>query len=669
MSGLAALCHTDGRSVDPEAMRAMLSAISYRGPDGMSCRLWGKVGLGLAKMAVTPEEQDEQQPLVSPRTGCGIIADVRLDNREELLCRLPGQLSRDLSDTELILRAYEEWGTDAVRHLLGDFAFIIWEPRAQRIVAARDTSGQRTLFYRVDARTFAAASEIHQLLQDPSVPHEPNDEKIRESLIPWYAYRNPRDGASTFYKGILALPAGHLLVFDDGSLRVHQYWRLDPPPELRYRRDDEYAEHYLDLLSEVIRTRLRSIHPVGALLSGGLDSSSLVCVAQELYRAGKAQGAGMTAFTAVFDGLECDERHLVRDIEAKYGLPVQYFPAEECDGKLQLRPQGFMEAPHVRSANPNDPMWSRVSQVGVRGVLTGDIADACVYGSRLVFDSLLRQGKFRAFWRHFQAFRRVSSEPVGKTLALACVAPLLPLDLQRRFMAWYLQRRFTELRNSLIPAWVPEALRQELAHRHVSLCLSAERGRRFSSPAREEEYQLLCPPERAWSPPGWPITVLRPFADRRLHNFLLAVSSEQKFQPHPETDEFYAGSKWLVRRALRGILPESIRTRTNKTVFTDSISSELVRQWPTYEAAFGPNAISEVALRGYVDQKRFWSRLCEVRDGRDVSDLIYMFQVVGLETWLRGFGQTRTDAIQVPVGTTSRFSPLVIREADALAPV
>src|SRR6266542_6193317 len=169
MSGLAALLSREGRPVDGAAVDSMLDAVPYRGPNGRWVRLWSASALGYAKLAVTPEEQDEQQPLLSPRTGCAVIADARLDNRGEILAGLAGDCPPTASDAELILRAYEAWGVDAPVHLLGDFAFIVWDPRAERLVCARDTSGQRPLFYRVDRGTFAAASEIHQLLQDPAV--------------------------------------------------------------------------------------------------------------------------------------------------------------------------------------------------------------------------------------------------------------------------------------------------------------------------------------------------------------------------------------------------------------------------------------------------------------------------------------------------------------------
>lgn len=243
MSGLAVVFHRDGRPVDHAAIAAMLDAVPYRGPDGGGFRLEGAIGLGHAKLTVTPEEVGEQQPLASPRTGCTIIADVRLDNREELLTKLPGHPAPTLSDADLILRAHETWDEDAPAHLLGDFAFVIWDPRHQRLVCSRDTSGQRALFYRLTPRTFAAASEIHQLLQDPDVPVRPNEARIRDFLTPRNMFRNEAQAAQTFFEGILALPAGQTLVIEREGHRLSRYWELQPSAEIRYRADDDYAEH------------------------------------------------------------------------------------------------------------------------------------------------------------------------------------------------------------------------------------------------------------------------------------------------------------------------------------------------------------------------------------------------------------------------------------------
>ena len=655
MSGLAVVFHRDQRPVPRRAVQAMLDAVPYRGPDGNSIHLVGPLALGHAAFTVTPQDVGQHQPLLSPRTGCALIVDARLDNRADLLARLPDPPPPTASDAELILRAYEAWQLDAPRRLLGDFAFVLWDPRHQRLVCARDTSGQRSLFYRSDARTFAAASEIHQLFQDPSVPIAPNEDRIRESLVPFHMRRNEADLApSTFYTGVHALPAGHVLVVTAESQQTWRYWDLQPQPELRYRSDDEYAEHYLALLQQVVGARLRTGHRLGALLSGGLDSSSVVCTAMELINAGRARTPGLTTFSLVYPGLDCDEQQYIADVQARYDLDARCIPFPRVGGWLQPAPTGFLEAPNMGVRESRDAICSAATQAGVRAMLTGDVADSCVGGSPLVFDSLLRHGQLAAYLRLLRVYRRTSGEPLRTILIDHTLGPLLPLPLQKAIDELYLRRRFARDASRLLPFWLADNLRAELAQRHFGLALRAERERRFSNPTRHWEHGLLYPPEAWRHPTPWPVEFWRPFADRRLHEFLLAIPPQQKFEVQPGSDEFYAASKQLARRALRGILPERIRSRQIKTHFGSELVEAVRHQWTDYVATFGPAARPEVSQRGYVNQQRLWERLERLRAGGNGNDAMYLVHIVGLETWLRTFRLRRADLLRVPAPSATR---------------
>lgn len=648
MSGLAAQFYRDGRLGDRQAVWAMLAAAPYRGPDGQFVRSFGPIALGHLKLAVTPEEELEQQPVVSPRTGSALIADARLDNRADLLSRLPERTPASASDAELILRAYEAWGLDALPRLLGDFAFVLWDARRQCMICARDTSGQRGLFYRVDRQTFAAASEIQQLLQDPAVPVAPNEERIRDYLTPFHMNQNEAESATTFYEGILAVPAGHFLWVDRETVRLQRYWDFDPPTEIRYRRESDYDEHYREMFFEVVRARLRSARPIGILLSGGLDSSSIAGAAQQLYRAGQATDAGFTSFTAVYEDLACDERDFVQEIQAMYGFEARFVPCGDLGGHLDLDPRGFEEAPNLGVSESRDLLYGAVHRSGVRALLTGSIADACVGGSWLVFDSLLRHFRPRAFWRYLRAYRRRSDERLMRTVALACVLPLLPIEWQRRVATVQTQHELRRVGQRLTPSWMPEPFRDELRRRNWALTLASARDRRFASPAREAEYHFLYPPEVARPPVPWPLEIWSPYADRRLHEFLLAIPPELKFEPHPASDDSYAGSKRLVRRAMQGIIPERIRARTSRTAFAQTIVHELDRQWTLYQSAFGPSTNPEIVARAYVDRERFWLRLRALRDGDVGRDLHYIVAVVELERWLRALQLPRPQQVTVP---------------------
>ena len=656
MSAVAAILQRDGQPVDTSVLHQMLTTVPYRGPDGTSVAELGIAALGQAKMAVTPEEEDEQQPLMSSRTGCVIVADARLDNREVLLSRLPDRQPRTASDAELILRAYEAWGEGCFTQLLGDFAFMIWDPRVQQLLGARDTSGQRCLYYTVDQHRCTFASQIHQLLKNPSVSLVPNERQIQAYLSPLVILDSERDqGPETFFEGIYAIPAGHALRVDASGLRVWRYWELDPPDELRYRDAGKYAEHFRTLFSEVVGARLRSSRPPGALLSGGLDSSSIVCMAHELYRTGQVQDHGFIAYFLVFEDLNHDEREYVRDIRAKYGVELRELPVTAPIDFLQLEPRGLPVTPLAIRMRILENAYRAASQDGVRALLTGDMADAFVRGSPHVLDSLLRQGKFGEFWSHFQACRGQSGSSVKSILGLSVIAPLLPFAAQKSLMAIHVRRQFGgKQRHQFLPPWLAPPVREELANQILTGLLEIEQKRRFHNPTRQEMYDAIYPPEAALHPVPWPLDVWRPYADRRLHEFFLSVPPEQLWTTTPDRDTGYAATKWLVRRGMQGILPDRIRLRRTKTTFSSVLRQEIVQRWSTYEAVFGPSGQSHLQARGYLDQPRFWRRLQMFRDGVNGADNRYLNQVVGLETWLRAVARAGSGA--VPTRTLARPS-------------
>jgi len=656
MSALAACYHRDGRPIAPGLIVSMLEAVPYRGVDGTSVRTWDSVALGQARLTVTPEERDERQPLVSLNSGCAVVADIRLDNRDELLAEFGGHVPTTISDAALVLRVYERWGTAFVDHLLGDFAVVIWDPRERRMVCARDTSGQRALYYRLDDATFVAASEIHQIFQDPAVPIEPNDEHIETFLTPQYMFRNEPQLPTTFYKDIHLLPAGHLLVVNEDSHRIERYWSLNPRREIRYRRDEDYAEHFRELLRTAVVARLRSTAPVGVLLSGGLDSSSIATTALAHYRDTSGGTGGLISFSIVFDGLDCDERPLIESIQAKYGHDARYIPSGDFAGRLRLTPTGFMEGPNMGVGAERDAMFRTIASAGVRVILTGDIADGCVGGSWLVFDSLLRQGRLRVLYQHMQAYRH-AIDPSWRRIALYTLAPQLPLSLQRRVMLLRRQRQNSYLQHKLLPDWMPERLRSHISERAVAEAIEAEQNRIFTNETRQFESSTLYPPTIARHPAPWPIQIARPYADRRLHEFLLAIPPEQKFSIDPNGGSSYARSKSLIRRGLEGILPDEIRLRTNKTVFGQVTDNEVQRQWDDYEATFGPGKRSEISQRGYVEPDRFWDRLIQARDGVKKTDTVYLMQMIGLETWLRTFRLPRAERLTIHAYPETTISP------------
>src|SRR6185369_6416038 len=194
----------------------------------------------------------------------------------------------------IVMAAYEKWGTAFPQRIIGDFAFSLWDPASRTLLLARDPVGARLLFYYVDTNRCICASRLEPLLEFPGVQLEINDE-----YVAGYLSLHPGEGL-TPYKNIHAVPPAHLTIVRDGKAVCRRFWGLDPDKEIRYRTDREYEEHFLALLSEAVRTRLRADGPVWADLSGGLDSSSIVCVANEVMKRGAAQASSLETVSAVF---------------------------------------------------------------------------------------------------------------------------------------------------------------------------------------------------------------------------------------------------------------------------------------------------------------------------------------------------------------------------------
>ncbi len=280
MSGILGIFYRDERPVLASELRAMSTAITHRGQDDEGIWHLGSIGLGHRMLWTTPESLYEKLPTFQKSKRLAITADVRLDNRVELISRLDlrSDSPQTLTDSELILAAYERWGQACPEHLLGDFAFAIWDESTQQLFCARDHFGIRPFYFFNSSRLFAFASEIKALFALEDIPSELNEVRVAD-----YLTGTLDDPAITLYKNIWRLPSAHSLTLPVGQPpRQARYWALEQPTEIYHHTDEIYAEEYRHHFEEAVRCRMRSAYPVGAHLSGGLDSSSVACMARHL---------------------------------------------------------------------------------------------------------------------------------------------------------------------------------------------------------------------------------------------------------------------------------------------------------------------------------------------------------------------------------------------------
>ena len=325
MSGIAGIYYLDGRPVERTDVERMVDSIAHRGPDGSGVWTDGSVGFGHRMLWTTPESLHEKLPLTNKTGDLTITADARIDNRDELFSTLNfnGRPRETITDSEIILAAYEKWGEKCPEKLLGDFSFAIWDKRKQIVYCARDPIGIKPFYYYFKEGKFRWSSEPKAIFEDNTIPKEPN-----LPLICLYLLNRFDEREETLYKDVYRLPPSHFMVLENGQLRKGQYWDIDPNYSIRYKTDEEYAEHFLSLFKEAVKVRLRSHGPVGALLSGGLDSSSIVCTAQKLYQEKSIPNNGFETFSIIFDTFPCDERVYINEVVRKWDVKANYFPYE-----------------------------------------------------------------------------------------------------------------------------------------------------------------------------------------------------------------------------------------------------------------------------------------------------------------------------------------------------
>lgn len=298
MSGIAGIIRFDGGPAEIERVRGMTATMARRGPDGIEHWSGGSVALGHLMLHTTPESLSERQPLLSADGERVLVVHGRVDNRDELAEALSHKrvLPLDNSDAALFLAAYEAWGDDFPDRIEGDFALVIWDARRQAAICARDRVGAKPFVYHWDGSRFSFASEVRPIVDLPWVEQVLDEATVAEFLV-----NDFRSFEGTFWRGVRRLPLAKRMIVDAAGPRREFYWRLDLRRRIRYRREDEYVEHYRSLLSDVVRRMSRSHRPVAFEVSGGLDSSALFAVADGLERQGRLPAPGIAGYTLGFD--------------------------------------------------------------------------------------------------------------------------------------------------------------------------------------------------------------------------------------------------------------------------------------------------------------------------------------------------------------------------------
>ncbi|WP_285713684.1 asparagine synthase-related protein [Erythrobacter oryzae] len=589
MSGICAVLRLNGAPAETASLAPVLAVMEARGPDGSALDADGPAAFGHALNATTPEAVVEPMPYRHPGSGCIITAHVRLDNRAELMADL-GLTSgeRVVGDGELIVCAYLRWGYDCLPRLLGDFAFALWDPRAHRLLCARDKVGMRQLTYHfAPGRLFACATDPEALAVHAEVPDRINEARVADFIDQLEAI----DHVSTFFECISRLPPAHALVIEDGALRQWRYWELAAPGPVIHRASDaEYDAAFLDVFTEAVRARLRSPAPVGAMLSGGMDSGTVTAIAAALLH--EAGAPPLRTFSGIDTDPACPESACVRASVAHIPhIAPQLVSPEDAES--------FREEVMRLTTGQSDPfdvgmVFSRsiyvaARRAGIRVMLDGVGGDTTLATGDMVAHHL-RRGEVRAAVRDALAQERYWGDEAKALPALMSAARrlLVPESLRERRRATWQEAEVERLaaRSMVAPnlaARVDMPARRRANMRHITVGQSndqANQARRMLHPyiiVARERY------DRVAGAIG--IEPRDPFLDVRVLEFCLTLPPEQL---HGR-----GWAKFIMRRSMAGRLPDSVRWKlgrdhvgfrfveiflgTAPQVLDDSASSNLAR--------------------------------------------------------------------------------------------
>lgn len=625
MSGIVGVVSRDDRQDLQADLRDMLRCIAYRGPDGQGVWSDGRIGLGHCLLHASAESQQDLKPLQSKDGLICLVADARIDNREELKTALgiPTTPLGDLSDTELILLAYEHWGEECPTKLLGDFALAVWDSRQRRLFCARDPLGIKPFYYRIDANAFRFASMAGAFYADRSTTWEPHT-----ALITLYLLRRFHNLEETLDKGVFRLPAGHALIFQDNKCRTTRYWDIDPRRQVRYSTEDEYAEHFLHLFQDAVRVRLRSNGPTGSTLSGGLDSSSIVCTAGRLVREGIANGSGLETFSLSYADMACDEQRFLDAVTGQEGFVHHAFSHEKLLPLLDFEQVNrFPDVCYFPTLYTQSALLQAARERGMRAILYGVGGDDLLTVWTEYLTDLWRQGRFLKLKRALgQASSRWGTSR-SRLFVKYCLRQTVPRAVKT---AWRKLRRHR--RGDDLPDWIEAGAARAP---EVQSELNREpMPQRFPTISQQILYEGLF---FGWNQQnGIPmlesfaahhgLELRCPFFDRRLVEFVFAVPTEMRGNA--------GGIKTVLRLAMRGILPETVRCRQDKAEFSCILEAELkMRQFAKLRELLRAPML---AALGLVQAQRLRNLFELDRNEKGAETLRAICQhVLWLELWCR----------------------------------
>jgi asparagine synthase (glutamine-hydrolysing) len=586
------------------------------GPDSNESYSKGGVRILYRAFHTTKESRREKQPHISS-SGAVITWDGRLDNRADLISDLSDSLTNRSTDVAIVAAAYEEWGANCFAKLIGDWALSIWNPREHSVLLAKDPIGTKHLYYSFDGKQLTWGTILDPLVRLAGKTFE----ICEEYIAGWFSMFPAVD--LTPCVGIHSVPPSSFVLLRPGKHTISKYWDFDPKNKIRYRTEAEYEEHFRVVFAKAVQRKLRSDRPVVAELSGGRDSSSIVCVADTILARGAADTPRLDTIS-YFDDSEpnWNERPYFTKVEEKRGRTGWHINVgAHRPEKVQVS-EPPPESPHDRfvptpgyDGRTSPQIRMCIASQGNRVVLSGIGGDEVMGGvptpapeledllARAEFGALAHQLKlwalekrkpwFHLFWEAARGFFPPTLVGVPKYMRPAPWLQSSFVNRHRAALTGYPSRMklFGPLPSFQENMGTLDALRRKLARTALPF-----------EPSFEKRY---------------------PYLDRGLLEFMFSIPREQLVRPTQRRS--------LMRRALVGIVPDEILNRKTKAFVARSPMVAISNDWAHF-AGMTQNMLSS-SLR-IVDPERISAALQKVRRGEE-TPMIILKRTLHLEEWVK----------------------------------
>lgn len=605
MSGICGIVTAAGPPVDRVLLAALAKFMRFRGPDAQNTWASDTAGLGHALLHTDAGPAPRQQPL-SIDGQVWITADARIDGQAALkaqLARAGQQCPVSATDAELILHAYMAWGEACVRHLLGDFAFAIWDGRTQQLFCARDHFGVKQFFYSQAGSQLVFSNTLDCLRSHPLVSDALNDLFIADFLL----FESSQDPEATAFAAIRRLPAAHTLAWSASGLRIRRYWSLPAEGEIRFRKRNDYVVHFRELLDQAVGDRLRS-GTVAIEMSGGLDSTAVAAVTKQLLLK-RGHAFTLKGQAIVYDRLIPDqERRYAAEAAAYIGMPLDCMAADDFElygfrKRIGLR---LSEPFHLPEPELEDAHTGRISAFS-RVAFTGCDGDSILNESpKPYLRSLWKQGQY------FLAARGAAAYAMSQ-------GRILPLGA-RDWLKTTGRRTGEPVEGDGFPPWINPELEERL---HLRERWGNARDAKAAHPTRPYAFSCLEAISRLAFFDGYdagqtrfPLEYRHPLMDLRLVEYCLAIP------PAP-----WCVKKHVLRQAMAGLLPDSVRLRPKESLAGAPHAQQLLDESTSWVDGFKP----DTNLYRYVDD----AMIPSVRSGRGPEFAWKHLLPLSLHFWLQ----------------------------------